>query len=143
MQHRVERLLNILLLLQRRATVRAADLAVQFGVSKRTIYRDLEALGAMGVPISAMPGEGYGLAEGFYMPPLSLTDEELEALLLGAKMLREHASGALSDAAQLAVEKIKHILPHATVSHVETLAGIIAFHASKRQIDLAFSNRTA
>jgi predicted DNA-binding transcriptional regulator YafY len=136
MAHRIERLLNILLLLQGHPVIRAADLAAQFGVSKRTIYRDLEALGDMGVPLVAMPGEGYALVDGFYMPPLSFTDMEAQALLLGAKMLMTQASGSLTDAAALAVTKIAHILPSATRDDVERVAEIIHFYRPSYVFDL-------
>lgn len=136
MAYRIERFLNILLLLQRQPVVRAADLAARFGVSKRTIYRDLQTLSEMGVPVASMPGEGYALVEGFYMPPLSFTSDEAQALFLGAKMLREQATGTLAGAAALAVEKISHILPETTREHVEALAETIRFHALPQRFNL-------
>lgn len=136
MAYRIERFLNILLLLQRQPVVRAADLATRFAVSKRTIYRDLQTLSEMGVPVISMPGEGYALVEGFYMPPLSFTSEEAQALFLGAKMLQEQATGTLAGAAALAVEKISHILPDATREHIEALAETIHFHPQRERFNL-------
>ena len=71
--NRIDRLFAILLLIQRKRRVRAIDLAQAFEVSERTIYRDMAALSESGVPIVALPGAGYELVEGYYLPPLLFT----------------------------------------------------------------------
>lgn len=134
--NRIDRLFHILLILQRKKLVRAADLADEFGVSKRTIYRDLTALGEMGVPLIPMPGEGYSLVEGFYMPPLSFTSEEAQALFLGVRMLASQSSGKLAKTAEVALEKIAHILPHESKVNVQQLVEIIHFYLLPKKFDL-------
>ncbi len=62
--NRTDRLLAIVLEIQGRRWARAEDLAATFEVSKRTIYRDIMALGQAGVPLMAVPGRGYALVEG-------------------------------------------------------------------------------
>jgi predicted DNA-binding transcriptional regulator YafY len=94
--NRIDRLFGILLILQNQPRVRAQDLAERFEVSKRTIYRDITALSEMGVPIVSLPGEGYELMEGFYLPSLIFTDDEAIALFLGARLLIQQAAGALT-----------------------------------------------
>jgi predicted DNA-binding transcriptional regulator YafY len=81
---RASRLLSILLLLQARGGLTAAWLAGELGVSVRTIYRDIEALGAAGVPVygEAGPAGGYRLVEGFRTRLTGLTAAEAEALFL-------------------------------------------------------------
>ena len=69
--NRVDRLLGYLLLFQSRGLMRAQDFAAQFEISERTVYRDIQALSEVGVPIAAMPGEGYRLLEGYYLPPVT------------------------------------------------------------------------
>lgn len=134
--NRIDRLFHILLILQRKKLVRAIDLADEFSVSKRTIYRDLAALGEMGVPLIPMPGEGYSLVEGFYMPPLSFTSQEAQALFLGARMLAAQASGTLSKTAENAVEKIAHVLPNQSKASVQQIVDIIHFYLPREKFDL-------
>jgi predicted DNA-binding transcriptional regulator YafY len=82
---RADRLLAILLLLERGGRLTAGDLARRLEVSERTIFRDLEALGAAGVPVYAEPGRGGGvrLLEGYQtdLSGLSLNEAELVPLL--------------------------------------------------------------
>ncbi len=134
--NRIDRLFNILLILQRRKLVRAADLAAEFEVSPRTIYRDLTALGEMGVPLIATPSEGYALVEGFYLPPLTFTTDEAQALFLGSSMIAAQASGELAQTAASATEKIAHNLPDKTRRRAEGLRDIIHFNASPQKFDL-------
>jgi predicted DNA-binding transcriptional regulator YafY len=63
--NRVDRLMAYLLLFQSRGLLRAQDFAQEFEISERTVYRDIQALCEVGVPIVAMPGEGYRLMEGY------------------------------------------------------------------------------
>ena len=86
--NRIDRLFAILLGLQHKRRIRAQDLARQFEVSKRTIYRDMSALNQMGVPLAALPGEGFELVEGYYLPPLMFTEKEAVALLLGSLFIQ-------------------------------------------------------
>ena len=65
--NRIDRLLAMVLVLQRHNLVRAADLAARFAISKRTVYRDVAALSEMGVPVVAQPGEGDALMEGYFL----------------------------------------------------------------------------
>lgn len=134
--NRIDRLFNILLILQRRKLVRAADLAREFEVSSRTIYRDLDALSEMGVPLIAMPGEGYALVEGFYMPPLAFTSDEAKALFLGARMLAGQAAGELAKSAAAATEKIALVLPEESRRDVQQLMDIIHFFLPPEKFDL-------
>ncbi len=71
--NRTDRLLAILIELQRRQTVTAQSLAEKFETSIRTIYRDMDALNESGVPIYSMPGHGYSLMDGYFLPPIQFT----------------------------------------------------------------------
>lgn len=81
---RADRLLSLVLLLQARAGVTARALAAELGVSVRTVYRDLEALGVAGVPVvtESGPGGGCRLMEGYRFPLRGLRPDEAEALLI-------------------------------------------------------------
>ena len=85
--NRTDRLLAIVLELQGKGHQRAEDLAETFETSKRTIYRDMLALGEAGVPIVSIPGRGYSLMQGYFLPPLSFTTDEATMLLLGSDLM--------------------------------------------------------
>ena len=88
--NRLDRALGILLLLSQGRTWSAQRLAERFEVSVRTVYRDVEALQALGVPVVATRGAGGGfhLLEGFVLPPVNLTRQEAVSLVLGVAILR-------------------------------------------------------
>jgi predicted DNA-binding transcriptional regulator YafY len=67
--NRIDRLFGITTLLQARKYTSAEQLAEQFGISVRTVYRDIRALGEQGIPISFEVGRGYFLVQGFFLPP--------------------------------------------------------------------------
>jgi predicted DNA-binding transcriptional regulator YafY len=81
---RADRLVSLVLLLQARGCVTGRALAAELGVSVRTVYRDLEALGAAGVPVitESGPGGGCRLMDGYRFPLRGLRPEEAEALLI-------------------------------------------------------------
>ncbi|WP_447765290.1 helix-turn-helix transcriptional regulator [Sphingopyxis panaciterrae] len=96
---------------RRRRPVTAEALAEEQGVSVRTLYRDIQALVALGAPIDGEAGVGYVLRPGFFLPPLMFTADELEALVLGARWVEGQQDGALSRAAGLALAKIAAASP--------------------------------
>jgi len=109
--NRTDRLLGILLEFQARGELRAEDLARRFEVSVRTIYRDVEALCETGVPVVALPGKGYRLAEGYFLPPLSFTASEAAVLALGAEFLRTRVDSELQGTVATALDKLIGVLP--------------------------------
>ncbi len=94
-----------------RGTVSGEVLARETGVSLRTIRRDIATLQAMGADIDGEPGVGYILRPGFLLPPLSFTEEELQALVAGAQWVSRQTDDALALAAQNALAKIGGVLP--------------------------------
>jgi predicted DNA-binding transcriptional regulator YafY len=134
--NRIDRLFAILLHLQYKKHIRAQDLADEFEVSKRTIYRDLTALVQMGVPLVPKPGEGYSLVEGYYLPPLIFSAEEAGALFLGTQMLLHQAAGNMLHGAKRALEKITIGLPKGIKMEIEHLVDIVKFIAPKEKFNL-------
>lgn len=109
--NRTDRLLAIVLELQGKGQRRAEDLATTFETSKRTIYRDVQALCEAGVPVTAVPGQGYSLVEGYFLPPLSFSTDEASMLLLGSGFVAENFDEEYRAAAQSAARKIESVLP--------------------------------
>lgn len=109
---RSDRLIALTQALRRhRFPVTAAALAHETGVSERTIYRDIASLVASGVPVRGEAGVGYVLEGGFDLPPLMLTAEECEALMLGARFVRERGDEGLVRVIDDAMAKIEAVLP--------------------------------
>ncbi len=108
--NRTDRLLAIVLELQAKGHQRAEDLAATFEVTKRTIYRDMLALGESGVPIVSVPGQGYSLVEGYFLPPLSFTTDEAIMLLLGSDFVGQNVDAQYQSAARSASKKIEAVL---------------------------------
>jgi predicted DNA-binding transcriptional regulator YafY len=108
---RSSRLLTLLQALRcRRRPVTAAALARELGVSERTIYRDLSELGAQGASIEGAAGIGYVLRPGLFLPPLMLSEDETEAVLLGLRYVGQRGDEVLTRAAQHAQAKISAVL---------------------------------
>ncbi len=109
---KAERLFQLLTLLRgRRTVITARSLAEYLEVSERTIYRDMQALTLSGIPIEGEAGVGYRLKPGFTIPPIMFNAQELEAILLGARMVQRWGDAELGAAADSALTKIMAILP--------------------------------
>ena len=125
--NRTDRLLAILIELQRKQTVTAQSLAEKFETSIRTIYRDMDALSESGVPIFSMPGHGYSLMDGYFLPPIQLTPEEAVTLLLGGDYIEKTFTSSFSVHAQSAKEKLEVVLSTDQKKKVEELRGTFRF----------------
>jgi predicted DNA-binding transcriptional regulator YafY len=118
--NRLDRLTALLLNLQTRRVVRAQDLAERFGVSLRTVYRDIRSLEAAGVPIGAEAGVGYFL-EDYHLPPVHFTNAEASALLFAAKLLEQSADASLREPFQSAFDKIRSVLKRSEQEYLSDL----------------------
>ncbi|HMV46248.1 MAG TPA: YafY family protein [Blastocatellia bacterium] len=127
--NRTDRLLAIVLELQRNGSQRAEDLAATFETSKRTIYRDIQALSESGVPVVAQAGKGYSLVEGYFLPPLSFSTDEAAMLLLGGKLVADHFEAQYREVSQSASRKIETVLSEKLRAEVGFLRDNIAFVA--------------
>ena len=108
---RSDRLFALLSRLEDHGLHRAGDLAATLGVSLRTLYRDIGRLQAAGVPVSGTRGAGYRLAQATSLPPLTLTDPEIEALQLALAVVLETTDPDLKAAATSLAAKIDAALP--------------------------------
>ena len=110
---RADRLFQLVQLLRARRFVTGQVLADEVGVSLRTLYRDIRDLQDSGVPIRGEAGVGYHLERGYELPPLTFHGEEIEALVLGARMVEAYGDDELKQAARSAMTKVEAVLPPA------------------------------
>lgn len=129
---RADRLFQIIQILRRGRVITAEALGEELQVSKRTVYRDVRDLMNSGVPILSEAGVGYQLARGFELPPLMFDAEEIQALVLGARMVATWGDEALSRSARRALEKVEQVLPAARRQGLQETA---LFSLSFRQLE--------
>jgi predicted DNA-binding transcriptional regulator YafY len=108
---RADRLFHLVQLLRTQRFRTASAIAAELDVSVRTVYRDVQDLQAHAVPIEGEAGVGYRLLKGFELPPLTFREDELEALVLGARMVQAWGDDELASAARLVLTKIEAVLP--------------------------------
>jgi len=125
MSRRSDRLFRIVNFLQgRRRAVTAARIADEFGVTARTIYRDVQDLMLSGVPITGEAGVGYVLDRSFTLPPIQFDSEELECLVLGLSMASSWTDEPTAATARQTMGKIKALLGE---RQREALQGVALF----------------
>ena len=109
---RADRLFQIIQLLRRRRTVTtAAQIATRLEVSERTVYRDIRDLMLAGTPIDGEAGVGYRIRPGYDLPPLMFDRDEIQALVLGVRIVRQFGDPALARASDAILAKVAAVLP--------------------------------
>lgn len=134
--NRFERALGIVLLLRSGRLLSANELAARFEVSVRTIYRDVEMLAALGVPIYAEQGRGGGfrLVEGYLLPPIMFSLGEATSLLTGLALLGQLRVRPFPADLQSASEKLLAALPEHIQKVLAQSERIIGFERTPRDI---------
>ncbi|HAC16083.1 MAG TPA: YafY family transcriptional regulator [Bacteroidetes bacterium] len=117
-----ERRLKILLLLQsRRKNLGVNELAEYFGVSRRTIFRDLNFITEMDVPIAHDSIDGYSIPKGYSIPPLMFTDKEISVIMIGLSFLKSQTDQGMVDDAKSVQLKIENVVPEALRGLIRTM----------------------
>lgn len=107
---RFDRIVAILIQLQSKRIVKAQELADRFGVSLRTVYRDIRTLEASGVPIVSEAGVGYSIMDGYRLPPVMFTREEAGSFVAAEKLMQKFTDASLGAYHKSAMYKIKSVL---------------------------------
>ncbi len=126
--NRIDRLFGILVLLQSKKHLTAERIAEKFNISERTVYRDIKALCEQGIPVGFEPNKGYGVVDGFYLPPVSFTSAEANALLLMETMVYGFADKSIKTHYSNALNKIKAGLRNSQKEKLEELNENIKMH---------------
>lgn len=132
---RLSRLTAIITILLSRRLVTATHLSERFGVSVRTIYRDIRALEAAGLPIVTEEGRGYSIMEGYKLPPVMFTEEEACALITSEQLILRNKDSSLKRAFSAAIGKIRTVLQTSSQAHTELLSERMYIHKEPSQQD--------
>lgn len=116
---RADRLFTIVQLMRGGRQVTARRLAERLEVSERTIYRDIDELTLCGVPIAGEAGRGYRLPATFEIPPLMFERSEVEALVVGVRLVEAWCGPALAASARAALARIRGVVPAALIAGVD------------------------
>ena len=130
--NRLDRISALLVQLQSRPVVKASEMAERFGVSLRSIYRDIRTLSEAGVPICGNSGIGYSLVEGYRLPSLMFTKEEAMAFLTAEKMIEQLTDAQNSLYFCQGMDKIRAALRVVDKNYIHEMDGAIAVYRSRK-----------
>jgi len=128
---KLDRVTAILTQLQSKPLVRAQDLAAKFDVSVRTIYRDVKTLENAGIPIVGEAGSGYSLMDGYRLPPVMFTKEEVLSFITAEKLMQKFLHQSLGTHYQSAMEKVRSVLKYSDrnlIHHIEKQIDVYNYH---------------
>lgn len=108
--NRIDRISAILIQLQSRRVVKAADIAERFNISLRTVYRDVKTLEEAGIPLIGEAGVGYSIMDGYRLPPVMFTREEATAFLTAEKFVEKLTDASTMTNYKSAMYKVRAIL---------------------------------
>jgi predicted DNA-binding transcriptional regulator YafY len=123
--NRIDRLFGIVTLLQSRNFVSAEKISEKFGISVRTVYRDIKAIGEQGVPLSFEPGKGYFIVKGFFLPPVSFTQDEAAAFLLMENVVNAFTDKSVRTNYSSGLNKVKSVMTYLQKEKLEVLSNSI------------------
>lgn len=133
--NRIDRLLGMLTLLQSRKYIPAEKLAEKFDISVRTVYRDIKALCEQGIPVSFEPMRGYFIVQGYFLPPVSFTNEEANAMLLTEALVSGFADKSIRTHFASALNKVKAVLRNNQKEQMEQLDEQIKLQVPERFVN--------
>lgn len=138
--NRIDRLFGILLLLQTKKYISADKIADQFQISTRTVYRDIKALLEQGVPISFEQPRGYYIVQGYFLPPVSFSSDEANALLIMERLVSRFADKSIFTNYTSALNKVKAVLKHTQKEKLELLNESIKFQLNHEWLPEEFDH---
>lgn len=138
--NRFDRTLAILVMLQSKKLVKAQDLSDRFGVSLRTVYRDIRSLEAAGVPILGEAGVGYSIMDGYRLPPVMFTREEAGSFVAAEKLMMQFTDAGLGAYFKSAMDKIKSVLKGREKEWITTLENQVWAASDRKPFNKTITN---
>lgn len=137
--HKIERMMGIILALNRNKKITAAELSKKFEVDIRTIYRDIQALCEMNIPIISQPGNdgGYSLLDKYFIPPIMFNKDEIFSLLLSEKLINEVHIPGYSKYTKSAYLKIQNVMNDEYIKKFQNIKKRIKFGKRSKSIELS------
>ena len=126
---KIDRVTAILTQLQSKNLVRAQDLANKFNVSLRTIYRDIKTLENAGIPVSGEAGSGYSMMEGYKLPPVMFTRDEVLSFITAEKLMQNFSHESLGQHYHSAMEKVRSVLRFSDRNLIENIENKIDIYS--------------
>ncbi|WP_342563896.1 YafY family protein [Paenibacillus sp. FSL R7-0345] len=135
-----KRLLDLMMTVNRKRKFTVRELADEFGVSTRTILRDLQELGELGVPLYSEVGPhgGYQVLNERILPPIAFTEEEAVAIFFASHALRHYEYLPFKEASVSALHKFYHYMPGDVRDRIDEMKNRIDFVTPARQAEFPF-----
>ncbi len=133
--NRLTRITSILIHLQSKKVVTAKEIANRFEISLRTVYRDIKTLQESGVPIGSENGIGYFIVEGYSLPPIMITEEEANALIVSEKLILNQGDTSLKKDFNSLLLKIKSVLRNFEKDNISRLKNRITPSTTKKTFE--------
>jgi predicted DNA-binding transcriptional regulator YafY len=130
--NRIDRLFSILTVLQSKKYVTADQLSERFGISVRTVYRDIKALGESGIPVSFEPTKGYYVVQGYFLSPIAFTTEEANALMVSETLVSGFGDKSIQTHLGTALAKVKAVLKTSQKDKIDLLSDSIKLQVPER-----------
>ena len=130
---RFERIIALFVKLQTSQFVTAKSVADEFDVSERTIYRDIRAMEAAGIPIYSEAGKGFQLMQGFRLPPTSFTENEVNALVTAELLVGKNPDSSLIKNYGAALDKIRAIIRYQEQEKASILDNRLSFSTNNNE----------
>lgn len=137
---KIDRVTSILTQLQTKSIIRAQDLAEKFDVSIRTIYRDIKTLENAGIPIFGEAGSGYSLVDGYKLPPVMFTKEEVLSFITAEKLMQKFSHESLDSHYNSAMEKVKAVIRNSEKNMVQNIENQIDVYTQRPEKPDAVKN---
>jgi predicted DNA-binding transcriptional regulator YafY len=128
--NRIDRLLGIITTLQSKKYIPAEKIAAKYNISIRTVYRDIKAIAEQGIPVSFEQHKGYFLVEGYFLPPVSFSEQEANALLLMQSVVERFADQSIAANYYSALDKVKSVMRNPDKERMDFLQEHTRFQTS-------------
>lgn len=132
--NKTQRLIQLMMAVNERMTFTTKELAEEFGVSERTMHRDLQELSEMGMPLYTEfgPHGGYRLLKKRMLPPILFTEQEAVAMFFAFQSLQFYGALPFADESASALKKFYHYLPTDTRARIDALKERVSFWTPTR-----------